>query len=73
MSIDYPRLRTSGESIDRLFFFYDHWLHGELDLSHYKLSEEGRAYLQREFATYSTKLQNRLRELTGRVWQYSKD
>ncbi|MEK6939370.1 MAG: hypothetical protein AABX31_01455 [Nanoarchaeota archaeon] len=65
-----PRLRISNNAIDDTFFFYDHYLHGEWDLPHYRLSREGRRDLQKEFNTYSAELQHKLTELAEKVWQY---
>jgi len=71
VSSERPRLRISLDSISNTFFFYDHWLHGEFDLPHYRLSREGQTYLQKEFDTYNPELQNRLKGVAEKVWQYS--
>lgn len=70
VSTESPRLRISGDTIDRTFFFWDHYLHGDFDSPYYRLSEEGKAILQREFSTYSPELQQRLVELAEKVWRY---
>ncbi|MEK6939988.1 MAG: hypothetical protein AABX31_04640, partial [Nanoarchaeota archaeon] len=47
VSVEESRLRIPNDSIGSTFFFYDHWLHGEFDLPHYRLSREGREDLQK--------------------------
>lgn len=69
VSAESHRLRISNDAIDSTFFFFDQYLHGEFDFPHYKLNEEGRRYVQREFATYSPELQQRLTKLAGKVWR----
>lgn len=71
VSAESPRLRISNDTIDSTFFFFDHYLHGDLDLPHYRLGNEGRRDLQQEFATYSSELQQKLTQLAGKVWRYS--
>ncbi len=70
ISTESSRLRISWDSISNTFFFYEPYLTGELNFPHYRLSEEGKAFLQREFATYSPELQHRLTELAEKVWGY---
>lgn len=70
VSTENPRLNISGDSIDSTFFFFDHYLHGEFDLPHYRLSREGRRDLQTKFAAYSPELQDRLTELAEKGWRY---
>ena len=70
VSAENPRLRISNNAIDDTFFFWDHYLHGEWNLPHYILSREGRKDLQKEFAAYSKELQDKLKELAEKVWQY---
>ncbi len=69
VSTESPRLIISMDSISNTFFFYEPYLSGELDLPHYILSKEGKALLQREFATYSPELQHKLMELAEKVWR----
>lgn len=70
VSAESPRLNISNETIDNTFFFWNHYLHGDWDLPHYRLSREGARFLQREFSTYSPELQHRLTELAEKVWRY---
>lgn len=70
VSAESPNLSISGDNLDRTFFFWDHYLHGDLDLPHYRLSEEGSNFLQKEFATYSPELKLKLAELAEKVWRY---
>lgn len=64
-----PRLKIPSDSVDTTFFFYDHYLHGDFDLPHYRLNEYGKKCLQKDFDGYAPELQNTLRELAGKVWQ----
>lgn len=70
VSTESSRLRISLDSISNTFFAYEPYLSGEYNLPHYRLSDEGRTHLQKEFATYSPELQQRLTQLAGKVWRY---
>ena|SRR3989344_8362627 len=68
-----PRLDIPWSSISNTLFFYHPYLCGELNLPEYRLSYEGRKIIQKEFDTYSPKTQQRLREITEKVWHYFLD
>ncbi len=62
-------LKMGWDDISRIIFIYNEWVAGDLYSEYYKLSSDGRKYVQSKFDTYTPELQQRLKYIAEKVWQ----
>ena len=67
----YLKSEIKQESVETTFFFFHPHLCGELNLPQYRLGEEGRKIINKEFNKYPFKLQQELRKFAKKVWNES--
>lgn len=67
----YERLDNADyDALSKLFFWDEEWLHGEWDLPHYRLSEEGKKnYEKRLKEEYGPDILSYVQPLADKAWK----